>query len=347
MRLTLGQTLFALTFLAFLLSGGARGAEPSLHLLCWSEYIPQSIVAEFTRSTGAAVEIENYNSNEQMAAKLRARPGWYDLAQPSGYYVRALAESDGWEPIDPDRIPNLRNLDPEFRHLAFDPEDRFSVPWLSGTVGIVVNTERVHDTIATCSDVFSGKFTHRIVVIDDPREMAAWALASLGLSIDDVSDPSLKKAGAVLEKWLPQVAVFDSDKPSAAMLDGRADIGIIWSGEAALLWQKDRKLHYVLPALGAHRFIDSLAIPKGAPHKAQAESFIDFCLRPEISAQISAAYPYTNPNVAARRLLSPEQLANPASYPPAARNLPTLQNIGNTTAAVNAFVRSLQHVQLK
>jgi spermidine/putrescine transport system permease protein len=325
-------------------AAGLAGAEDpqAMHLLCWSEYVPQTVIAGFTRKTGVKVEIENYNSNEQMLEKLRSRPGFYDLIQPSGFYVASLAQDGKLEPLDAARIPNLKNLDAKYRHPAHDPEGRFSVPWLVGTVGIVVNTVRVRDPVQTWADVFAGRYAGRIVVVDDPREMVAWALASLGLPITDVSDGALQRAAPVLEKWLPQVKVYDSDSPSSALLDGRADLGIMWSGEAALLWQKDRKFQYILPAAGAHMFIDSLAIPKGAPHKELAEQFIDHCLDPEVSVLISNAYPYTNPNSAARRLLSASQLANPASYPPGDPSLPTLRNTGNTTPAVAAFVARLR-----
>ena len=147
----------------------------------------------------------------------------------------------------------------------------------------------------------------------------------------------------MLRQWLPQISVFDSDSPHTALLDGRAVIGIVWSGEAALLWQEDRKFQYVLPREGAHMFLDSLAIPAGAPHKNAAEDFINYCLDPEVSVLISKEYPYTNPNLAARQLLSSEQLANPASYPQFKERLLPLRNVGNDTKAVDQFVKRLRN----
>jgi spermidine/putrescine transport system substrate-binding protein len=213
---------------------------------------------------------------------------------------------------------------------------------MAGTVGIVVNTERVHEPVRNWADVFDGSHAGRIVVVNDAREMVAWALAALDLPMTSVDDASLARVAPVLEKWLPQVRVFDSDSPSRALLSGEADLGIVWSGEAALLWQRDRKFQYILPERGAHRFVDRLAIPQGAPHHALAEDFINYCLEPEVSARISAEYPYTNPNLAARRLLTADQLANPASYPPGDPKLPSLRNVGNTPDAVEEFVRSLR-----
>lgn len=316
--------------------------ERVLHLLCWTEYVPKSVIQSFSQQHGVRVVTENYNSNEQMLAMLRAKPAHYDLVQPSQAYVEALIKTGGLERIDRARIPNWRNLDPKYLHLPHDPEGRFSAPWLAGTIGIVVNTAQVGEPVTTWADVFSGRYLGRIVVVNDHREMVAWALASLGLPIIDVTDSNLAKVEPVLRRWLPQIGVFDSDSPHAALLDGRAVIGIVWSGEAALLWQRDRKFQYVLPAEGAHMFLDSLAIPAKAPHQGLAEDFINHCLDPEISTLISREYPYTNPNLTARTRLSAEQLANPASYPPGDPKLAPLRNVGNTTAAVDEFVRRIR-----
>ena len=327
-----------------LLSLSALGAEPveALHLLCWSEYVPQSVLDGFTKRTGAPVLVEYYSTNDQLLERLRARPGYYDVIQPSGYYVRTLAQAGGLEPLDPAHLRNLGNLDPSFRHLSFDPDGKYSVPWLAGTVGIVTNTDLVKQPPTSFAQVFDGSHRAKIVVVDDAREIVAWALTAVGRPITDVSAAALHEVEPLLRNWLPQVALFDSDSPRSALLDGRAEVGIIWSGEAALLWQANHKFRFALPSTGVHMFVDNLAIPKGAPHRELAESFIDYCLAPEVSASISRAYPYTNPNVAARRLLSTEELANPASYPPGISELPMLRNDGNTPEAVTEFVRRLR-----
>jgi spermidine/putrescine transport system substrate-binding protein len=304
--------------------------------------VPVSVTTGFTKQTGVRVEVTNYNSNEQMLAMLRDKLNYYDLVQPSQAYVQILRQSNGLEALDVARIPNLRHLDPQFRGLSHDPDSKFSVPWMAGTVGIVVNTGVVQEPIHTWADVYSGKYRGRIVAVNDQREMVAWALASLGLPITKIDDEALARTEPVLRQWLPQISVFDSDNPHNALLDGRAVIGIVWSGEAALLWQKDHKYQYVLPAEGAHMFLDSLAIPAGAPHKNAAEDFINYCLTPEVSVLISKEYPYTNPNLAARKLLSPEHLANPASYPHLTERLLPLRNVGNDTKAVDQFVKRIR-----
>src|SRR5258707_14184353 len=112
------------------------------------------------------------------------------------------------------------------------------------------------------------------------------------------------------------VKVFDSTDPKAPLLRDEVDLGIVYSGDAAKLIDQDRRSKSVPPAEGAHRFIDNLCIPAGSKNKDAAEKFINYILRPAVSKMISDKFPYTNPNAAARKLLSDTQRANPASYPP-------------------------------
>jgi spermidine/putrescine transport system substrate-binding protein len=191
--------------------------------------------------------------------------------------------------------------------------------------------------------VFQEKYRNRIVVLDDNREIVTWALATLGIGPNDINEENLEKARPIIESWIPLIKVYDSDSPKTALLNGDVDLGIVWSGEAAILYQQDKKFHYVLPAEGAHQFIDSLCSPKGAPNKAAAEKFIDYCLRPEVSKLISDDFPYTNPNVEARKLLTEEQLNNPASYPKGQSKLEIFQDIGGEmSGAIDEMMTDLR-----
>ena len=118
-------------------------AAETLNLFCWSEYIPRTVIDAFEKESGVHVTVENYASNEEMLAKLLAGGGSYDLIQPSEYTVEALIKAGLLLPLDRNKIPNAKNLDPRFLNLSFDPGNRFSLPWMTGTVGIVVNTARV------------------------------------------------------------------------------------------------------------------------------------------------------------------------------------------------------------
>ena len=314
-----------------------------LNLFAWSEYVPQAVLDQFTEETGIQVNYETYASNEEMLSKLLGGAE-YDLIQPSEYVIEVMVRRGMLAPIDFNAVPNFKNIGKEYLNLPHDPEQKFSVPYMAGSVGIVVNTDRVKDPISGYADVFSGKYAGRIVALDDNRELLTWALHATGQDINTISKDSLAKARPVLAKWLPQIKIFDSDSPKTALLNGEVDLGIVWSGEAAILYNEDKKFQYVLPAEGAHLFIDSLAIPKDAPHKKEAHAFLDFILRPEISVLISADFPYTNPNVAAREKLTAEQRANPASYPSEADStrLKTFRDIGKTATEVDKLITDLR-----
>lgn len=319
-------------------------ASKELNIFCWSEYIPPSLIRQFEQETGIKVSVKNYGSNEEMLAKLLTGDGNYDIILPGEQVVGALVKDGLLHPIDRTKIPNLKNIDPKFLNRSFDPGNQFSVPFMAGTVGIVVNTEKIQDDIRGFADVFTEKNRGNIVVLDDSREIVAWGFLSQGTPINRVTDEDLKKVKPLIAKWLPLVKVYDSDSPKSALLNGDAAIGVVWGGEGAILLNEDKKFKWVIPAEGTHLFIDSLAIPKGAQNVANAEAFMNFILRPESSREISNAFPYLNPNLAARKLLAPEQLANPASFPTDEdlARMQVFEDIGPQASKINEMVTSLK-----
>lgn len=325
-------------------TAGTSNEEKKLNIFSWAEYIPQAVLDGFTKETGIQISVENYASNEELIGKLLAGGGKYDLIQPSEYAIEVLIKDNQLTPLNQEALTNLGNLAPEFRSMVFDPGNKYSVPYMAGFVGISVNTEKVKTPIKGFSDVFVPALKNRIVVLDDSREIVSWALGESGLGINDVSPENLAKIKPLLQKWLPLVKVYDSDSPKTALKNGDVDIGVVWSGEAAILYNDDKKFQFVLPEKGAHLFVDSMAIPKTAAHPQNAHLFINYLLRPDVSKMISDEFPYYNPNSAARSLLSPDQLANPASYPPAqdVARMQTFKDIGQQAAAVDEIVTQIK-----
>ena len=327
-----------------LLLAGCGKKDDTLRLFVWSEYVPQDVIDLFTKETGIKVAVEEYSSNEEMLAKLLAGGGAYDIIQPSEYTVEALIKDNLLQELDLEKIPNLKNLAPEFRNMPFDPGNKYSVPWMAGFVGIVYNAETVTTPVVGYRDVFTDQHANRIVILDDAREIVTWGLATAGIPVNDVSDQNLATIRPMLENWLSKVKVYDSDSPRTPMLSGDTDIGVVWSGEGALLFDENPKFQWVMPAEGVHMFVDNLAIPKTARNKDKAEEFMNFVLRPDVSKMISDEYPYYNPNAEARKLLSPEQLNNPASYPPGfdVTNAELFTDIGEQGSAVDELITSIK-----
>jgi spermidine/putrescine transport system substrate-binding protein len=321
----------------------AQAAE-KLNIYCWSEYIPQDVIDDFAKETGIKVSVENYASNEEMLAKLGAGGGSFDIIQPSEYVVEALVKEKLLRPLDKKAIPNLNNIDPKFLNMPFDPGNKYSVPFMAGTVGIVVNTDLVKENIKSFSDVFKPANKGKIVALDDAREIVSWALLSKGIPVNDVSDKNLEKAKGVLSDWIPLIKVYDSDSPKTALLNGDVAIGVVWGGEGAILLNENKKFRWVIPAEGTHLFIDSLAIPKTAKNFANAEKFMNYILQPDVSKKISEAFPYLNPNMEAVKLLTEEQRNNPASFPTAKEisKMETFKDIGERGSVIEEIVTSLK-----
>jgi spermidine/putrescine transport system substrate-binding protein len=319
----------------------ARTAPPEINVLAWSEYIPPEVIDNFQEETHIRVNLDTVASNEAMQAKLTSGATKYDVIQPSEYLVEALIKMNRLAPLEMSNLPNFANISPEFKDQPFDPGNKFTVPYMSGVVGIVYNAEKIKTPIKGFKDVFKPEHAGRIVVVNDNRELVSWAMIVQGIPINDVTPENLSKVRPTLAEWVKLIKKYDSDSPKKDLLDGNVDIGIIWNGEAAIVIKEDKRFKWVVPEEGTHRYIDNLAVPVEAPRKASAEAFIDFCLRPEQSRGISDRWPYTNPNAKARELLTPGQLNNPASYPDV-KNPQTFRDIGKAAAEIDRMMTELR-----
>ena len=334
-----------LAAVALLAAGALSAADKELNLFAWSEYIPQAVLDGFTKETGIKVHYETFASGEEMLAKLLAGGAAYDLVQPPDYIAEALIKNGLLVPLDYAKLPNFANILPEYRGMPHDPAQKFTVPYMTGTVGIVVNTAKVKTPVKGIKDFFAPAHAGRLVVVDDGRELVTAALYVRGRKLNDITPATLAEVRPLLVDWFKRIKLFDSDSPKTALLNGDVDLGYVWAGEAAQLWNEDKKFAYVLPEEGAHMFVDLLAIPTGAKNRDAAHAFLNYILRPEVSKLISDEFPYTNPNGAARKLLTPEQLANPASYPKTDRKLDTFRHLGDSGALIDELVTDLKNAR--
>lgn len=313
-----------LTALAALAAGFLAGTPAvaqqnrELNLFAWSEYIPQAVIDAFTKETGIKVNYETFGSGEEMLQKVITGGTKYDVIQPCDYIAEGMIKARPalLHPLDYSKLPNFAHISPDFQKLAYDPQQKYTIAFMVSTVGIVYNSEKVKEDIKGFRDLFQPKYKNRIVVVDDGREMVSWALNTLGIDINSINRVNVRRAKSVMSEWVKLIKVYDSDSPKTALLNGDVDLGVVWGGEAARLWREDKKFKYVLPSEGAHMFVDLWAIPHNARNIDAAHKFIDYMMRPEVAAEVSRAFPYLNPNTGAQKLLSPEDLANPASYPP-------------------------------
>lgn len=303
--------------LLFLFCSLAWGQEPEIRLFNWSDYLPQEVLDRFTEETGIAVRVTTYDSNEAMYAKLKLlASGGYDLAVPSTYFVDKMRREGMLHEIDKAKLPNFKNLDPRQLDKAFDPSNRYSIPYLWGTTGIAVNTDKFKlQDIQAWADLWKPMFRGRLLLPNDLREAFHIALRVLGYSGNTTDPGQIRQAYALLKQLLPNIRLFTSDAIDVQFVTGEVDVGVAWNGVAYKVRQEDPAIRYVYPKEGVIIWMDNWVIPKNAPHAELALKLVDFLLRPDIACLIAEKIGYTSPNLAAIKLLKPELRDDPAVYP--------------------------------
>jgi spermidine/putrescine transport system permease protein len=290
-------------------------SKNTLNVFNWSEYLPDSVVKEFEDKYNIKVNYITYSSNEEMLARVMAGNEIYDVAVASDYMVDVMRKQKLLEEFDPGSIPNLKNIGDGFKNMAFDPGNRFSVPYMWGSGVIAVNTKMVPGDITSFGDLWDIKFKNSLVVLDDEREIIGITLKKLGYSINETDPVKLEQARQELLKLKPNIKKFDSDSPSSVLIKGEAAAGYMWGAEAVIAEKGNKDIKTFLPKEGMYLWQDNFVIPKGAEHKKNAEIFINFILDPKVSAEISKEFPYANPNVAAHQFIDEATLNNTTVYP--------------------------------
>lgn len=283
--------------------GEAKPQSKQLNLYAWSEYVPQALLDGFSEKYGITVNYDAYSSNEELLAKLQAGASGYDVIIPSDYTVGILKSQGLLEELDMSQIPNFANVGDEFKSPYFDEGNQYSVPYQWGTVGLVVDTNKVTRPITQWADLWDPEFKGRVVLLDDEHEVLGMVLLTLGYDKNSIDPAQLEEAKAKMLELMPNVRLMDSDSPKTALLAGEVWLGQTWNGEAAIAHGENSAIDYICPKEGCGIWYDNLAIPKGAPHKDAALAFLNYVLSPEASVLITKEFPYSNPNKAALDLL--------------------------------------------
>jgi spermidine/putrescine transport system substrate-binding protein len=292
----------------------------SLRIFIWEEYIDPEVFRLFEREFGARVIEDNFGSNEEMRAKLQAGGAVYDLVVPSDYMVVLLRKEGLLLPIDLASIPNLRHLGERFRDPPYDPGHRYSVPYQWGITGIGYNKSQVNPPPAGWIDLFDpariAPYKNRISMLNDMREVIAAALVASGHSPESADAQALAQAQALLLRQKPFLAKYDSESFEDSLASGETVLAQGWSGEIAMAQAQNPDIGFIVPAEGTFVFVDNWAIPQGARQTQLAMEFMNFVLRPEISAMIVNYTRYASVNEDAKALIKPAILNGPSySWP--------------------------------
>lgn len=193
---------------------------------------------------------------------------------------------------------------------AFDPENKYSVPYCWGTVGILYNKTMVDEPIDSWSVLWDPKYKDSILMQDSVRDAFGVTLKYLGYSLNSTDLDELNEAKNLLIRQKPLVQAYVVDQVRDKMIGNEAAIGVIYSGEAIYTQKENPNLEYVIPKEGSNIWIDSWVIPKNAEHKENAEKFINFLCRPDIALKNFEYITYSTPNEAARELIEDESIRN-------------------------------------
>ncbi len=309
----------------------AQGAQ-TLRVFIWADYIEPQVYRQFEREFGVRVLEDNFASNEDLRAKLQAGAVGYDLVVPSDYMVGILRKDGLLAELDLHRIPNLHNVGERFKNPPYDPQHRYSVPFKWGMTGIGYHKTHVVPAPTSWVDLLQParieRYRNRISMLNDMREVIGAALISLGYSPNTADPQQLAQAKTLLQQQKPLLAKYDSEAFGASLAAGETALAQGWNGDIAVAQSQNRAIAFVIPQEGTLLFVDNWAIPKGTQNKVLAEQFIDFVLRPEISAKLVTFSKYASVNEAARPLIPPEILNSPAYYLPAGIKLWWLEDVG-------------------
>jgi spermidine/putrescine-binding protein len=329
--------LLVLSMLIALTSCGSSGGKGStksgeLNVFVWTEYMPQTVFDAFTKETGIKVNVSTYSSNEDMLSKVKgSNEGIYDIVVPSDYMVKMMAAEGLLAELDLAAITNLKNIETAYLNQSFDPGNKYSVPYMAGLAGLVVNGAKVDEKITSYQQIFDAKYANSIVALDDFRAVIGMAAKAAGYSLNTTDDTELAVVETRLDALKGNRRLFDSDSPKSAMISGETTIGFMWNAEIAICLQESDDFYAVFPDEGCYLFLDNLSILKGAKNADAATQFLNFVLRPDISKLVSDEYPYLNPNTAAFDLMPDSYKSNPASNiaPAVFANGEYVQDIGS------------------
>lgn len=294
-------------------------ADNVLNIYNWSEYLPDDVLNDFEQETGIHVNYSTYDSNETLYAKLKANPeAGYDVVVPSTYFIDRMIREKMLTPLDKSQLSNFHHLNPVLLNKNFDPHNTYSIPYLASATGIAYNDLYfAKGSITRWSDLWEPRFNDQLLMLDDVREVFSMALLSLKDSPNTTDPQQIKAAYNLLLRLLPNIKLFNDEAVKAIYIDEDATVGMAWSGDIFLANQDNPHLHFVYPEEGFVIALDSMVIPRHAPHLANAYKFINFILRPDVAARISQATGYMSPNSSAVALLPAEIRTNPIMYPDA------------------------------
>jgi spermidine/putrescine transport system substrate-binding protein len=299
-----------LALAVIVLCGSCSKPKPQLRVSNWADYFAPDTISAFEKEFDCQVVLDYIESSESLRARLDGGRSGFDVVFPSDEVMRGFIAKGLVEKIDLAKIPNVSNLSAKFRGLDYDPKNDYSLPYMWGTTGIAYNKQKITTAPDSWAALWDPKWANRVTLLDDARESFVAAIWAEGGSPVALTPEAIDKGKAKL--IAAKVLAYDG-QPKRRLITGETWMAQCYNGDAlqaAVAEERSADIGFVIPKEGGTVWVDNLCIPKGAPNRELAHKFIDYLLRPQVSAAISNEVRFANPNEAAQRLIAKEVLAD-------------------------------------
>lgn len=297
--------------------GCSKDSSEQISFLNYGENIDKETIKEFEKKYGIKVNVETFDDMETMYQKISKGGVKYDVILVSDALMPRMIKKGLIQELNKDNIPNISQMDKDYLNLQIDPGNKYSVPYMFGTVGLIYNKDVVKEKVDSWDILWDEKYKDKVFMFDTYRDTMGAALKKLGYSLNSKNPKEIEEAKELLIKQRETVnPIYGVDNGTTMIPAGESDINMIWSGEGLNLQDENPNLVYVVPKEGANFWIDSLCIPKNAENVEVAEKFINFVSDKESALRIADEIGYTTPNKEAR-LAQPDNVKNnPNAYMP-------------------------------
>ncbi|MBO5283703.1 MAG: spermidine/putrescine ABC transporter substrate-binding protein [Lachnospiraceae bacterium] len=302
----------------------AEGDKITLNVYNWGQYISDGsdgyldVIAAFEEKyPNIHVNYSTYDSNEVMYTKIAGGGITVDVIIPSDYMIARMIDENMLLELNFDNIPNYAYIDENFRNQTYDPENKYSIPYTWGTVGIIYNAQYVDEADVTGWELlWNEKYADKILMFDNSRDAFGIAQYMLGYDVNTTDPAQLQACADLLAEQKPLVQQYVMDQIYDLMENEEAWIAPYYSGDYLLMADENENLEFYLPQeQGFNLFIDAMCIPTCCREKEAAELFVNFLCDPEIAGQNMDWIGYGTPLSAAKEYMDPEMASDPVAYP--------------------------------
>lgn len=308
-------SLISTVFILTVIFSGCTDDSKEIRIYNAAEYIADGVIEDFEKETGYKVVYSEFDSNESMYTKMKTTS--YDVLIPSDYMIDRLIKEGLLQELDYSNIPNYSLVDDTFKNDYYDPENKYSVPYMWCTLGILYNTDKINTQVDSMEIMWNKDYEGKIFMLDSSRDSFGMTLKLLGYSVNTENENELAEAKEKMIEQRPLVLGYVTDEVKDKLISGEGYLGLVYSGEAGKAIEETENLRYVIPKEGTIYCVDAMVVPANANNKEGAEAFINFMQRPDIAARNAAEMYYGITNTEGKKLLSTELTSDTGLYPSA------------------------------